>query len=117
MKLKKAFRRVAWDIQISDRNSIQTHNIHMALKRYWFTLERLDDPHPLNLGWGVTAYNYTDATALLHERVFTGRDLPAIVGCIEDVDVSTLDQKHVVPNIGSVSIRGIWFPQGYNECI
>jgi hypothetical protein len=29
--------------------------------------------------------------------------------------VSILDQKHVLPNVGMVNVRGIWFPQGYEE--
>ncbi len=31
----------------------------------------------------------------------------------EDVDISRLDQNHVVPNIGIAAVRGIWFPLGY----
>jgi hypothetical protein len=38
--------------------------------------------------------------------------MPKIIEIQEDVDVSKLDPKHVVPNIGSVTIRGIWFPMG-----
>jgi hypothetical protein len=86
-----------------------------ALKRYWFSFERFSNPTPLNLGCGVTAYSREDATHLLRDRVFGERELPAIVGCIEDVDVTTLDQEHVVPNIGSVNVRGVWFPGGHDE--
>jgi hypothetical protein len=85
------------------------------LKRYWFTFEKLGKPSPLNLGCGVTAYHYDDAINLLGQRVFAGKDLPRIVGYSEDVDLSTLDQKHVLPNIGLATVRGIWFPQGYEE--
>jgi hypothetical protein len=86
-----------------------------TLKRYWFSFENLGKPSALNLGCGVTAYGYDDAINLLRERVFAGKELPRIVGCNEDLDVSTLDQKHVLPNIGLVTVRGIWFPQGYDE--
>ncbi len=85
------------------------------LKRYWFHFEKFANPTPLNLGCGVTANNYDDARDLLRERVFAGKELPNIVGCTEDVDVSSLDHKHVLPNIGRVTVRGIWFPQGYQE--
>ena len=81
------------------------------LKRYWFNFETLGQPSALNLGCGVTAYDYGDAISLLRQRVFTGKDLPRIIGCCADIDVSTLDQKHVLPNIGLVTVRGIWFPQ------
>jgi len=29
---------------------------------------------------------------------------------IENIDIRLLDQEHVVPNIGMVTFRGIWFP-------
>ena len=31
----------------------------------------------------------------------------------EDIDVRALDPNHVLPNIGNVTSRGIWFPLGY----
>ena len=68
---------------------------------------------PLNLGCGVTAYDYDDAIALLQERVFTEEAMPNITDFTEDVNVSTLDANHILPNIGLVIDRGIWFPQGY----
>jgi hypothetical protein len=86
-----------------------------ALKRYWFQFEKSDKPNPLNLGCGVTAFDYDDAIDLLRQRVFAGKEMPRIVGHREDVDVRTLDNKHILPNIGSVTIRGIWFPRGYEE--
>jgi hypothetical protein len=85
------------------------------LRRYWFSFEKVARPNPLNLGCGVTAYDYADATSLLREGVFSRKELPLIVACVEDVDVSTLDPKHILPNIGLVNVRGIWFPQGYEE--
>jgi hypothetical protein len=86
-----------------------------TLKRYWFTFEKFSKPTPLNLGCGVTAHNYEDAVTLLRERVFRGKELPPIAKFVEDIDVSILEQKHVFPNIGMVNVRGIWFPQGYEE--
>jgi hypothetical protein len=87
------------------------------LRRYWFNFETFARPTPLNLGCGVTAYDYADATNLLREGMFSGKELPLIVGCVEDVDVSTLDPKHILPNLGLVDVRGIWFPQGYKAVI
>jgi hypothetical protein len=29
---------------------------------------------------------------------------------VVDVDVASLDAKHVLPNIGPVVVRGVWFP-------
>ena len=88
-----------------------------TLRRYWFTFEKLGKPSALNLGCGVTAYDYDDAISLLGQRVFVGRQLPEIVGYSEDVDVSGLDPKHVLPNIGVVTVRGIWFPKDIESMI
>jgi hypothetical protein len=85
------------------------------LRRYWFEFQRTGTSENLSLGYGVTAHDYNDALRLLEQRVFEGRPLPQIVRCTEDVDVSTLDSRHVLPNIGLVIARGVWYPQGYEE--
>jgi hypothetical protein len=41
--------------------------------------------------------------------------MPSIKKCIEDVEMAQLDIKHVLPNTGDSSQRGIWFPLGYNS--
>lgn len=83
------------------------------LHRYWFTFETLPRPSPLNLSAGVTAYSYDDAIELMRNVVFETSNLPRIVRCREDVDVSMLDPKHIRPDMGVVSTGGIWFPNGY----
>ena len=83
------------------------------LRRFWFRFEGLSRPSALGLGCGVTALDKADALSLLRERVFAGSPLPAISECVEDVDLSTLDTRHVLPNVGDVTGRGIWFPQGH----
>jgi hypothetical protein len=83
------------------------------LKRYWFVFEKASEPTPLNLGCGVSAFTYDDALEMLQEQVFKRGEMPVIVECIENVDISLLDKGHVLPNIGMVAVRGIWFPPGY----
>jgi hypothetical protein len=61
------------------------------------------------------ASNRTDAEWLVENRIFDGESLPPVTKFIEDVDITTLDQNHVVPNMGIVVIRGIWFPREYQE--
>ncbi|HEX2581552.1 MAG TPA: hypothetical protein VHL08_06195 [Dongiaceae bacterium] len=85
----------------------------MMLKRYWFQFEALPRPTALNLGCGVTAFDYDDAIYLLCERVFGQNGPPPIIKCIENIDFSALEKGHVLPNIGQPDARGIWFPQGY----
>lgn len=88
------------------------------LTRYWFRFEPgesySDLPSGVRLGCGVTAYDDQDAWLLLKQRVFKGSDLPKVIEMVRDVDVSTLDSSHVVPNMEVPIYRGIWFPRGYN---
>jgi hypothetical protein len=82
------------------------------LTRFWFKFSPLP-PSPLNLGCGVTAHDYDDAISLLKQSVFVENEIPTIVEVITNVDVSTLDQGHVAPNMEVPIFRGVWFPQGY----
>jgi hypothetical protein len=83
------------------------------LKQYWFKFKTLP-PSPLNMGCGITAYSYDDALNILKERVFPNRDpIPEIASCVEDIDISSLDEKHVRPNMDAPVNRGVWFPKGY----
>jgi len=84
----------------------------MTLHRFWF---RFSFSEKLGLGYGVTAYNYDDAVAILTEIVFSKREFPPIESVLEDVDISTLDQKHVIPNMEAPVWRGIWYPKGFTS--
>jgi len=88
----------------------------VKLHRYWL---RFDDPRRdmfgLGLGCGVTAFTLDDAVALLEQQVFRGPLPFRIKESTEDVDVQTLDQGHVIPNMLPPHGRGIWFPAGYES--
>ena len=84
-----------------------------SLRRYWFTFPKSPEPTPLTLGCGVTAYDDDDAMDILREYVFNGVQ-PSVAEVIVDVDVSTLDKSHVLPNMGATVVRGVWFPLGYD---
>jgi len=47
---------------------------------------------------------------LVRERLFRNGPMPRTETVIEDVDVSTLDQGHILPNMSPPNVRGIWFP-------
>lgn len=90
----------------------------MKLTRYWFEFEISDEDvrsystySGLKRGCGVTAYTYEDALAVLAEKLFRGDPIPPVRKFTEDVDVSTLDPGHVLPNIGVPTWRGVWFPR------
>jgi len=65
-------------------------------------------------GCGVSAHDRKDALGLVRERVFAGMALPSINVLTENVDISELDERHVLANMGDVTVRGVWFPLGYN---
>jgi hypothetical protein len=85
------------------------------MKRYLFEFEFGGNNVPSGtlIGCGVTAYSYDDAKTLLRTIVFKKGPLPKIKKVIENVDVSTLDKGHVLPNMAPPNLRGIWFPLGY----
>lgn len=85
----------------------------MKLHRFWFTFQDLPKFSKFGLGCGVTAYNREDAIGILKERVFFGCSLPTIHSVTEDIDIRELDQDHIVPNMGLVIARGVWFPTGF----
>lgn len=75
---------------------------------YWIRIVPLSSPSPLNLGIGVTARSEDDARAPV-AAAFGHADVASVTP-IESV--TELDQRHVVPNMGSILMRGIWFPLG-----
>lgn len=84
----------------------------MKLRRYWFEFDvKLSDcPYPLGLGCGVTGFDEEDCRRLIQEMLASNEELPPMRRIIADMDVSTLDPNHVLPNMGIVTKRGIWFP-------
>ena len=76
---------------------------HRDLRRFWFPLSE-------GFGIGVTASSPDEARELAEEVRAQYYANAEITGEIADVDVSTLDAKHVVPNLGFVVAHGVWFP-------
>jgi hypothetical protein len=86
------------------------------MRRFWFIFE-VDVNAKFNsvLGYGVTAIDYRDALELLQTYVFVNEYLPKVKRIINDVDVSTLDKGHILPNILPPNVRGIWYPMGFSN--
>jgi len=86
------------------------------LKRYWLIVSADDKLGPRN--FGVTALTIDQAKSLLKTTLTNiawqhiSKEVIDKAEVIEDIDVSTLDEDHVLPNIGVVSRPGIWFPNG-----
>ena len=76
-----------------------------SLKRFWFEARK-------NHGIGVTAYDLEDARTIVRSCAWAMSYGPDFDRFIENIDITELDQGHVVPNMGIVIDRGIWFPLG-----
>jgi hypothetical protein len=89
----------------------------MGLRRYWITFARhAEFDHPAVMyGVGVTAWDSTDAMDIVRTTIFTDRELPRVESVTEDIDISTLDEGHVRPNMALPFKRGVWFPLGYES--
>jgi hypothetical protein len=73
------------------------------LIRYWFKTD-------IGFGYGVTAFSQSDAEDLLSSVGNVTGKHRKVVEIIPNIDVRTLDQNRVIPNMGPPNIRGIWFP-------
>lgn len=80
------------------------------LRRYWFKFVPSEKLSCLHLGCGVTAYDEQDARRMLVEQVFPLFETHEVAEVIADIDVSSLEENHVLPNIGIPCNRGVWFP-------
>ncbi len=82
-----------------------------GLTRYWFRFEESGRPWLLGLGCGVTAYDEVDARRLLEDEVYPVWGRGVITDVTVNIDVQTLDQGHVIPNMAPPNLRGLWFPR------
>lgn len=88
------------------------------LTRYWIEFKS-DKPSelPYGLGYGcdVTAFDFQDAIKIIRDKIFKGNITPEIKTKTENVDITTLDQGHIIPNMHPPDMRGIWFPIGFHD--
>ena len=73
------------------------------LRRFWF-------PASQGIGIGVTAESEAVAHRMAQRTLEQYRPGAVLTGVVADVDVRTLDQHHVVPNMRPVVWYGVWFP-------
>lgn len=88
------------------------------MKRFWIEFSP-DNDRPLPMfakrGVGVTARSKEDALAIVRDAIFASAALPFVSTLIEDIDVSTLDELEIRPNMGNPIRFGIWFPVGFQQ--
>ena len=66
-------------------------------------------------GVGVTGNDLDECFDVVQKRIFGKAAMPAVLKVVQDIDVSTLDQDRVLPNIEPPIWRGIRFPPGFAE--
>ena len=86
----------------------------MKLTRYWFVT------YPENRfgtgNFGVTAYSKEEAKKIIFDTMIdlglqeSLRNLNDQTEVIENIDIRLLDQGHVIPNMGVVTFKGMWYP-------
>jgi hypothetical protein len=80
------------------------------LKRFWFIFDVPQTSPIVGMGCGVTAHDVSDAEKLIREQVFPLSGAQPIERVIPDIDIQTLEEKHLRMNIGNPAVRGVWFP-------
>ena len=76
------------------------------LKTYW-----IESPAIHSFGLGVTAFSRDDAFELLCASGYTLRPDDPSIRVTEGIQVADLDQNHIIPNMGPIVLRGVWFPR------
>jgi hypothetical protein len=79
---------------------------YSALMTFWYETTR----EGRRAQYGVTAHSYEDATQLLRAAGYP-LEPGVAVAVREEVTIDQLDQRHVVPNMGPMQVRGVWFPR------
>jgi hypothetical protein len=99
------------------------------MRRFWITFELPPAPEPpeegirldgdpwgwLRRGVGVTAEDEEAAIRLARRELSQNGELPSVREVVPDFDVSTLDERHMLPSIVGVTWRGVWWPPGFTR--
>jgi hypothetical protein len=83
------------------------------LVRYWLIFDgnEIGKHFEFGLGFGVTAYDLDDAISLISIAFGLNRStIPPILSVKENVKYEDLEDNHVKKNMGSMAVRGIWYP-------
>jgi hypothetical protein len=87
-----------------------------SLKRYWFEFDFGDDELsrygylPISRGCGITAYDYDDALHIMRYFLIQDKEMLRLGRVIENIDISTIEDMNIIPNLGVPVWRGVWYP-------
>lgn len=104
--MQRPHNRISWE-RLQQKHTLgapETFHLMERLRRFWFPARR-----PALLGVGVTAFSRVEAEGMARQ-VAAELHYELEGDPIEDVDIRTLEANHVLPNIGVVSWRGVWYP-------
>ena len=76
------------------------------LTAFWIVPPGPNGPH----GFGVTAFCLSDALNVIRCFGYSLPDDLSVLLIQEGVRFVDLDQKHIVPNMGPIVVRGLWYP-------
>jgi hypothetical protein len=62
------------------------------------------------LGFGVTAFDLEDALQIIASFGYVLPDDGSKLRVTQGVKFDDLDKNHVVPNMGPMVVRGLWYP-------
>ena len=82
--------------------------LRQYVRRFWF---EFGGPRTALPSGAQLRVDRADAERLLREAAFGGSPLPPVERVVEDVDIRELDARHVIPNMGDPTVRGVWFPR------
>jgi hypothetical protein len=85
--------------------------VKRGLRRYWLRFDPSAVESSFVIGIGVTGFDKPDALGLAEATCFQSSKMPDPAEVVENIDVRTLDQGHVIPNMHPPSERGVWFPK------
>lgn len=90
-----------------------------CLKRYWFEFE-FPAPRLSHYGYipacgccGITAFDYDDALKIMRLFILRDNEEPIFSRTVKNIDVSTIEDMNIIPNLGVPVWRGVWYPS-YN---
>jgi hypothetical protein len=91
----------------ADINIAKGSSVYYCLDLYVDTFSWFKTEPPI--GYGVTATSRFEAEQFLGRY---GYPLPGqrVIEVIKNLDFSSLDGNHVLPNSGPIVVRGVWFP-------
>jgi hypothetical protein len=76
------------------------------LTPYW-----IESPYQRGpFGFGVTAHSLEDAARIIRGWRFDFPDDLSTLKVRQNVCVADLDQRNVVPRMGPIAVRGLWYP-------